>query len=160
MNGLSQITIGGQTVGLKFGLPALRHIMEKAQQVSLFNDVRLNDTGVAHMLYGGYLNHCIMHDKIAVIPFEQFYEYVEGSEFDETVKAEILAAAKAFESSRSVAKAVKDLAEKKKVMTKETKNPSSGTKSSHSATGVSVLLPANTPDSPGENINSLSEDSI
>lgn len=111
MNGLAQITVDGQQVVLKFGLPALRRIYEKMKEHRLVDEAeQYNELGLCHILYAGYVNACAMKDKPATIPFEEFYNYVEGAD-DEAVKEEIISAIRIFEDS----KYVKDLHKKKAV---------------------------------------------
>lgn len=122
MNGLAQITIDGQPVVLKFGLPALRQIVRKYAMVEMTVGDDYSELGVAHILYAGYLNGCAMKDTIPVLSFEKFYEFVEGVE-DVTVMQEIISSMRSFEESKAVRE---HLGEKKKVM--EMTRPSIGTK--------------------------------
>lgn len=114
MNGVAQITIGGQSIALKFGLPALRRIYEKMQEYSLVTGEMYNDLGFCHILYAGYLNACAMEDKPHTIAFMQFYAYVERSDEDDVAK-EIIAAIRSFEDS----KVVKDTHKKKAEMNQQ-----------------------------------------
>ena len=124
MNGLAQITLDGQPVALKFGMPALQRISQKMATNDLFNGEQWNDLGISHILYAGYVNHCAMKDILPVYEFEKFYSYVEDAEEEATIK-EIAAAVQVFVDS----KMVKELVDKKKVTTLETTNPSTGTTS-------------------------------
>jgi len=124
MNGLAQITLDGQPVALKFGMPALQRISQKMATNDLFNGAQWNDLGISHILYAGYVNHCAMKDVLPVYEFEKFYSYVEDAE-DEVVIKEIAAAVQVFVDS----KLVKELVDKKKVTTLETTNLSTGTTS-------------------------------
>lgn len=120
MNGLAQITIDGQLVVLKFGLPALRRIAQRAATMELITGNQYNELGITHILYAGYVNACAMKDLPATIPFESFYEFVDEFQ-DETVKNEIVAAIRSFEDSKYVSEAF----DKKKVM-KESGETSTG----------------------------------
>lgn len=124
MNGLAQITLDGQTVALKFGMPALQRIAQKMATNDLFNGEQWNDLGISHILYAGYVNHCAMKDILPVYEFEKFYSYVEDAEDEATIK-EIAAAVQVFVDS----KMVKELVDKKKAMTQETTSPLTGTTS-------------------------------
>lgn len=121
MNGLAQITIDGQPVVLKFGLPALRRILEKMKSVTMITGNQYNELGITHILYAGYCNACEMKDLPIELPFEKFYEYVDGFEMA-GVKEEIANGIRQFEASKYVSGGL----EKKKVT--ETTSPSSGTK--------------------------------
>jgi len=119
MNGLAQITIDGQPVVLKFGLPALRRILDKMKTVDMITGNQYNELGITHILYAGYCNACEMKDIPVVLPFERFYDYVD--DFDtEGVKEEIAFAIRAFEASKYVSGG----GEKKKAT--ETASPSIG----------------------------------
>lgn len=106
MNGLANITIGGQVVRLKFGLPAVRRIFEKMAEIKLV-DVKdgkesYNDVGISHILFAGYLNGCMLKDELPVLLFEDFYEFVEDFSADRVNKEEIIAAIRSFEESRFI----------------------------------------------------------
>lgn len=121
MNGLAQITIDGQPVVLKFGLPALRRIREKAATIEFITGAQYNELGITHILYAGYLNACAMKDLPAAIPFESFYEFVDEFQ-DESVKNEIVSAIRAFEDSKYLSE---DFSKKK--VTKKSDEISTGT---------------------------------
>ena len=116
MNGLAQITIDGQPVVLKFGMPALRRIVEKMQQYQLITGNQYNELGISHILFAGYVNHCAMRDMPPVIEYERFYSFVEDAEED--VFQEIITAIRSFEDS----KYVKETFDKKKAGTAEIEN--------------------------------------
>lgn len=124
MNGLAQITIDGQPVVLKFGLPAVRRIMLKMAEQDLMDGDYYTEIGLCHVLYAGYLNACAMRDEIAKIPFQSFYEFVENGD-DDLIKQEIVSAMRSFEES----KYVKDALGKKKAATSQSNHVrSTGTK--------------------------------
>lgn len=125
MNGLAQITLDGQSVALKFGMPALQRISQKMTTNDLFNGDQWNDLGISHILFAGYVNHCAMKDILPAYEFEKFYSYVEDAEEEVTIK-EIAAAVQVFVDS----KLVKELVDKKKVKSLETTSQSTGTISS------------------------------
>lgn len=109
MNGIATITIDGKQVALKFGLPALQHVIEKAASVNIMrSDSRYNELGLSHILYGGYKNDCIRKDIPIERPFNEFYDYVENI-FDEQLP-ELQTAITAFDES----KFVQDLIKQKK----------------------------------------------
>lgn len=123
MNGIAQITLDGQTVVLKFGMPAVRRIMLKMAEQELMTGDFYTELGLCHVLYAGYLNACAMKDEPAKIAFETFYAYVENSE-EGASQEEIVSAMRTFEES----KFVKDALGKKKVVTAKTNHlPSTGT---------------------------------
>lgn len=127
MNGIATITLNGQAVRLKFGLPAVRRIMEKMVQYKLADDGIYSDLGLSHVLYAGYMNDCIMRDDAPAIAFEVFYDHVENLRDDEAAKIQVQEAVKAFEASRFV-KAAAEL-----VKPDEKKSSLNGTTSKHSS---------------------------
>jgi len=106
MNGLAKITIDGQEVVLKFGMPAIRQIAEKTLLYPLLDGDRYNDLGLAHILYAGYINGCLMHDQLPLVTFDKFYDLLENAPENESVLAEINTAVRSFEQSKYVAAAV------------------------------------------------------
>lgn len=121
MNGIATITIDGQEVRLKFGLPAVRRIFEKMAEhqlvVSKDGNEQYNDLGVTHILYAGYLNGCMQRDEQPVLKFESFYDIVENFAAGDHDREEIISAVRSFEESRFV----KPLAVKVDEETKDTK---------------------------------------
>lgn len=139
MNGLAQITIAGREVGLKFGMPAIRRIVEKMQEVKMLDGDLANDLGVVHVLYAGYLNHCAMRDTVPDLAFEAFYDYVETAPDSLETFVELKTAVTEFEESRFV-KVIVDK-DKKKVTT----DHSTGTKSNPSVSESSDIAHSNIP---------------
>lgn len=120
MNGLAQITLDGQPVALKFGMPALQRIAQKMSTNDLFNGEQWNDLGISHILYAGYMNYCAMKDILPVYEFDKFYSYVEDAEEEATIK-EIAGSIQVFVDS----KMVKELVDKKKATLKTTEETTS-----------------------------------
>lgn len=114
MKNYAQITIQGKAVGLKFGLPCIRHLHGKA--LSNENDT-YTDYGISQILYGAYLNNCLVKETQEEFKFEDFFEYVEQVSLTEQ-SAELLEAIQTFGESQVVAfladKARKAIASKKK----------------------------------------------
>lgn len=104
MNGVATITISGQTVRLKFGLPSLKQIAGKMAEFEFFDGNAYSDMGLTNILYAGYINACMQRDEVPALPFESFYDYVEDFRVDFTNQAEVQAAMKSFEESRFVSK--------------------------------------------------------
>ena len=73
------ITIKDQTIGLKFGMASFRYLSEgKFQEGKSFVGEGLTEIGVAHILYSGYYNNCIVKDVEPSLTFSDFVDYVEG----------------------------------------------------------------------------------
>lgn len=115
MNGLAKITVDGREVVLKFGLPAIRQIMEKMLVYKL-SDVDgereiYNDLGLSHILYAGYLNGCMMRDELPVVPFEAFYTLLEDSADNKDQQDQVIAAIASFEESKQVKQSIEKVKE-------------------------------------------------
>lgn len=104
MNGIANITIGGNPVRLKFGLPAVRRIFEKMSDIKLMEGDAYTEEGICLIVHSGYLNGCIQRDEVPAVPFEVFYDYVEDFRADRTNEQEVRAALKSFEDSRFIKK--------------------------------------------------------
>ena len=72
------ITINDQKVGLKFGMASFRYLSEKFVEGISFNNGELTEIGIAHLIYSGYLNNCLVKDVIPQHKFEYFSDYVEA----------------------------------------------------------------------------------
>lgn len=140
MEGLSEITVAGQKVGLKFGMPAVRRFFEKSKEVLLMADGNYTDLGLAHLTYAGYLNFCIMKDRIPAIEFESFYDLLENP--GEQTKDEMISAVRIFEESKFVKPIVDE--KKKEEEKKKVQEKSNGMPLNHSAMESSDSLPATT----------------
>jgi hypothetical protein len=144
MNGIAAITIQGEVVLLKFGLPAIRHYMEKSMTASLTAGDVYSDLGLAVILHAGYKNACLIEEIPEKFAFKDFYELVEE---DYTLEGEgkdkVVAAIKAFNDSRVVKKVSERL---KEANEEEQKKRSNGMTSSPSSAENSDILPTNTID--------------
>lgn len=115
-NGYTTIVIGGETVGLKYGLPAVRQITEKLSGGNLITGNTYNEVGIAHILYAGYINNCIVKEVEAKHKFEFFYDFIEEIAISGEVEG-VTEAIKCFEESRFVkalAKQIENTSTKKK----------------------------------------------
>ena len=84
------ITINDQKVGLKFGMASFRYLSDKFKDGISFENGELNEIGVAHLVYSGYYNNCLVKGVLPEITFENLVDYVEAnimkSEFLEELK--------------------------------------------------------------------------
>ena len=72
------LTINGQKVGLKFGMASFRYLSDgKLVEGKSFNKNELNEVGIAHILYSGYYNNCLVKDVEPSLTFEDFVDYIE-----------------------------------------------------------------------------------
>lgn len=121
-NGYTQIEIDGNVVGIKFGLPALRMLLEKAIEFpNIWNDnTTFNEAGWAYMLYFGYINNCMLKEMSPVFKFEIFMDYVEDVADDAVKSQDLKNAISIWGKSREVIRLVE------KAEGKEKKNQSNG----------------------------------
>ncbi len=71
------ITINDQKVGLKFGMASFRYLSDKFKDGISFENGELNEIGVAHLVYSGYYNNCLVKDVLPEMTFENLVDYVE-----------------------------------------------------------------------------------
>jgi len=71
------ITINDQKVGLKFGMASFRYLSDKFKDGISFNNGELNEIGVAHLVYSGYYNNCLVKGVLPEMTFENLVDYVE-----------------------------------------------------------------------------------
>lgn len=73
------LTINGQKVGLKFGMASFRYLSDgKFVEGKSFVKDELTEIGVAHILYSGYFNNCLVKDVEPSLTFADFVDYIEG----------------------------------------------------------------------------------
>lgn len=126
MNGVATITVQGKPVRLKFGLPAVKRIFEKMADGDFIKDNIYTYTGMAHILYAGYLNSCLLKEATPAMTFEDFYTLIEDYAFDKTNEEEITAALRSFEQSRFIKSATGKTEEE--IEEEEKKSQLTGTK--------------------------------
>ena len=72
------ITINGEKVGLKFGMASFRYLSEgKFVEGKAFSNNQLTEIGIAHILYSGYQNNCLVKDIDEKYSFEDFVDFIE-----------------------------------------------------------------------------------
>jgi hypothetical protein len=113
------ITINDQKVGLKFGMASFRYLSDKFKDGISFNNGELNEIGVAHLVYSGYYNNCLVKGVLPEITFENLVDYIEAnimkSEFLEELKniISVWGESEMIKSNIQVAEEVEDKAKKK-----------------------------------------------
>jgi hypothetical protein len=140
--------MGEVTVGLKFGLPAVRRISEANEKYEVTDDRGIYNTlGAAHIFYAGYLNNCLIKEIDPTMTLVEFVDYVETAfvirEDEPADWQNVLEGVKFFAASF----VVKSMVEKaKKKITIQQTDPTqipgestsqTGTESNPSATGSS-----------------------
>jgi hypothetical protein len=73
------ITINDQKVGLKFGMASFRYLSDKFKDGISFENGELNEIGVAHLVYSGYYNNCLVKGVSPEITFENLLDYIEAN---------------------------------------------------------------------------------
>ena len=73
------ITINDTKLGLKFGMASFRYLQTKFIDGIAFENNELNEIGVAHIIYSGYYNNCIIKDIELGLSFEYFVDWVESN---------------------------------------------------------------------------------
>lgn len=73
----TQLLIDEQKIGLKFGMASFRYLQDKFVDGIAFKDNELNEIGIAHILYSGYFNNCIVKDVVPELTLEFFVDWIE-----------------------------------------------------------------------------------
>ena len=73
------ITINDKKVGLKFGMASFRYLSDKFVDGISFENGELNEIGVAHLVYSGYYNNCLVKGVLPEMTFENLVDYVESN---------------------------------------------------------------------------------
>lgn len=71
------ITFNNETIGLKYGMASLRYLTDKFDNNSSFINNELTEIGIAHILYAGYYNNCLVKNIDTKITFEEFVDWIE-----------------------------------------------------------------------------------
>jgi hypothetical protein len=113
------ITINDQKVGLKFGMASFRYLSDKFKDGISFENGELNEIGVAHLVYSGYYNNCLVKGVLPEMTFENLVDYVETNimkpEFLEELKGiiKVWGESDMIKSNVAAAEEVDDKAKKK-----------------------------------------------
>ena len=73
------ITINDQKVGLKFGMASFRYISDKLKDGITFENGEINEIGIAHLIYSGYYNNCLVKGVLPEMTFETLLDYIEAN---------------------------------------------------------------------------------
>jgi hypothetical protein len=113
------ITINDQKVGLKFGMASFRYLSDKFKDGISFENGELNEIGVAHLVYSGYYNNCLVKGVLPEMTFENLVDYIETNimknEFLEELKGiiKVWGESDMIKSNVASAEEVEDKAKKK-----------------------------------------------
>jgi hypothetical protein len=97
------ITIKEQTIGLKFGMASFRYLSDgKFVEGKSFVKNELNEIGIAHILYSGYYNNCLVKDVELKLSFEDFVDHIESSMTNKSTLNEITSAIKLWSDNEFI----------------------------------------------------------
>lgn len=85
----TNITINDQKVGLKFGMASFRYLQDKLVEGKSYQGGDLNEIGLAHIIYSGYFNNCLVKDVEPTLKFEEFVDWIETNLLNEDVMTQI-----------------------------------------------------------------------
>ena len=108
------ITINDQKVGLKFGMASFRYLSDKFIEGISFNNGEITEIGIAHLLYSGYINSCLVKGELPENRFEEFVDFIETNIKNESFLNEIKNVLKVWGESDMIKKTVQSNDEPKK----------------------------------------------
>jgi hypothetical protein len=71
------ITINDEILGIKFGMASFRYLENKFVEGKSFTNEQINEIGIAHIIYSGYYNNCLIKDQEPKYGFEYFIDWLE-----------------------------------------------------------------------------------
>lgn len=99
-NGICNITVDGTIIMLRFGIPANRQFYTAIEQrPEILVENKLNEVGIAVLLYSGYCNACLVNDEEQKLKAGAFVAYVENATIDTAVNTEMNAAVQCYTDS-------------------------------------------------------------
>lgn len=107
------ITIDQNKIGLKFGMASFRYLSDKFVNNVSFNGNELNEIGIAHILYSGYYNNCLVKNVDVGLTFEYFVDYIEANINNEQFISELTSVIKVWSDS-DIIKQTQEVKEPKK----------------------------------------------
>lgn len=73
------LTIDGKKIGIKFGMASFRYLSDKLSAGVGFENNDLNEIGIAHILYSGYYNNCLIKEVVPEYKLEFFVDIIESN---------------------------------------------------------------------------------
>lgn len=129
-SGVCSITVQGEEIGLRFGMPANRMIIEKmAQDEDMLVSNKIDEKGIAWLIYAGYVNECLAKDLKPIKKPGDFFVFVEeclvkeGGEEMLTNVADIYAQSKFTKKSLKQINDATEAIKKKMISTGTRSNP-------------------------------------
>lgn len=115
----TSITIDGQKIGLKFGMASFRYLTDKLVEGISFDNNELNEIGIAHILYGGFMNNCLVKGELPDLSLEYFVDTIEKNLINDEFLNQIKEVIKVWTESDFIKQAV-DMSEAKEQPKKKT----------------------------------------
>lgn len=120
------LTIGEETIGLKFGMASFRYLSEKLAEGKTHTASEINELGIAHIMYSGYHNNCLTKDVSPSYTFEFFADYVEGNLTNQEALKQIKEILEVWTSNQYIQNVTKDEPKKKTSPSKKSKPTPTG----------------------------------
>lgn len=73
------LTIDDKKIGIKFGMASFRYLSEKFSTGVGYENNELNEIGIAHILYSGYYNNCLIKEITPEYNLEFFVDQIENN---------------------------------------------------------------------------------
>lgn len=108
------LTINNEILGLKFGMASYRYLQGKLVNGKTFEANELNEIGIAHILYSGYYNNCLVKELDIKYKFEDFVDWIETNMSNQIVLDEIKSAMDLWASNEFIKNQKKPEETKKK----------------------------------------------
>jgi hypothetical protein len=83
------LTIDDKKIGIKFGMASFRYLSEKFSTGIGFENNELNEIGIAHILYSGYYNNCLIKEVVPEYNLEFFVDTIEKNLKNESFLTQI-----------------------------------------------------------------------
>jgi len=108
------ITIDDKKIGIKFGMASFRYLSEKFSTGVGFENNELNEIGIAHIIYSGYYNNCLIKEVVPEYNLEFFVDTIEKNLKNESFLNQIQEIIKLWSENEFIKETQKDTQAKKK----------------------------------------------
>jgi hypothetical protein len=116
------IVINETKIGLKFGMASFRYLSEgKLVEGKSINKGEINEIGIAHIIYSGYFNNCLIKDQEPEYDFGWFVDAIELNLNNADFMEQIKKALEVWSSNEFISKATATTEEPKKKAGKKLK---------------------------------------
>lgn len=116
------IVIDDIKIGLKFGMASFRYLSEgKLVEGKSINKGEINEIGIAHIIYSGYFNNCLIKDQEPEYSFEWFVDNIEMNLNNAAFMEGVKNALEVWSKNEFISKATEATEEPKKKAGKKSK---------------------------------------